>query len=462
MQLMTNVFFEREIYNDLVQWVAKSRHALYLEGPRQVGKTELLKKLGREQFKHCVYIDVRLEAKKFVSLMNHHNKAFGRSAFPEEMGEVWEGVFRGFDPSYTNDEHTLVILDEIQESPEIYNSIRYIRRGLKSKLAVSGSYLGIVTQSKEFWISAGDLHIQELSSLSFKEFLKANDIWNEFDKIETFDLSQMTESEKIICEKVRELYYVYCQIGGYPSIVEEWITNKDIDACKKMGDVILRLLYKESSAYFGDVIGGELWFRTLEHVAAHMVTKSGDLDITIAKDSFRNENAKGLEVHRKDKVNALKWLDDCKIIGVVQQYVELDKVLPLSNRCIFYFRDMGIMSRLCENSLAVLLSNLAGMYAENFVYLYLHGETEKLFLESNVRSFNGSWGQMDFIMHDKQRKRYGIEVKHGSGSTRTGDKALNDGKVDYLLRIQDTYGSIGENQTTIPIFMLDKLKYVIK
>lgn len=136
----------------MIKWAQKSKLALYLEGPRQAGKTELLKNLGESILKG-VYIDVRLEAEKFVMLLEHHRRKFGRTAFPEDMGDVWEGVFRDIEPEYTNDGQTLVILDEIQESPLIYNSIRYIRRGLKSKLAVSGSYLGIVTQSKDYWLT---------------------------------------------------------------------------------------------------------------------------------------------------------------------------------------------------------------------------------------------------------------------------------------------------------------------
>ena len=74
-----------------------------------------------------------------------------------------------------------------------------------------------------------------------------------------------------------------------------------------------------------------------------------------------------------------------------------------------------------------------------------------------MRSFSGSWGQIDFVMHNKDRYRFGIEVKHSSGTTKTGDKAFKSGNIDYLIRVQDTYGSVSEKQATIPIFMLDKL-----
>ena len=55
---MTNVFFERDIYMDLVKWATEdSNYALRLRGPRQVGKTSILKKLGSEHFKTVVYVN---------------------------------------------------------------------------------------------------------------------------------------------------------------------------------------------------------------------------------------------------------------------------------------------------------------------------------------------------------------------------------------------------------------------
>ena len=454
------MFFERELYPVLMGWAQKSNQALYLEGPRQVGKTELLKKLGREQFSNCVYIDLREAAEKFELQKESFAGKFGRSSFSDEKREMWEAIFHEFDPAYVNDPNTLVILDEIQQSPIAYNSIRDIRRSLKSKLAVSGSYMGITKQSDKYWEPAGDLNYVELASMSFTEFLKANGIWEGYGAIQTFDFTELSDREKEICERVRKLYGVYCEIGGYPDVVREWIENQDIETCKKIVAFLLRALYKESSSYFGDVIGTGLWSRTLERVAAHMVTKSGDLDTVIARGVFRGDDSKGLEIRRKDKLNALKWLEDCKIVGMAQVYGQLNQVAVKSSRSLFFFRDMGIMRQLCENTMAVLPSDLDGMIAENFVFLSLLNQS-KLFVETDVHSYAGSLGQIDFVMHSKAKHRYGIEVKFSKGSTKSADKALLEGKIAYLVRVQDTYGSIGEKQSTIPIFMLDKLSIIV-
>ena len=82
------MFFERELYAALVEWARKSNQALYLEGPRQVGKTELLKKLGRERFGRLVYIDLREAAEKFEIQCEYFTEKFGHSSFSDEKAMV--------------------------------------------------------------------------------------------------------------------------------------------------------------------------------------------------------------------------------------------------------------------------------------------------------------------------------------------------------------------------------------
>jgi len=404
-----------------------------------VGKTSLLLKLGQEHFKTCVHIDLKRKAAEMEARMRLHEEGFKRGVPPEEMGPVWEAVLTDMDGSYKNTPETLVILDEIQESPYVHNAIRYFRRGLKSKLAVSGSYLGILYQSDEYWDATGDIINVELASLSFREFLQAVGIYEAFASIDTVDFAQMTEKEREICESLRELYRVYCAIGGYPEIIRTWIESKDIDLCKRFNGELLSKLYKENNRYLGETLGEFLWSSTLERITEDIVTKSGDLD----------------------KINAIKWLGDCGIISTVQVYDVINRVCTLGNKFQFYLTDMGILTQLCQTAVNVLPSDIAGMLAENFVFLKLRTMVGKEFAESGVRSFNGALGQIDFIMHNHNRKRFGIEVKHGSGRTKSGDKALAAGKIDYLIRIQDTYGSVSDKQATIPLFMLDKLNAII-
>lgn len=49
----------RNIYQKLVNWKnEKTGHVLELKGARQVGKTCILKKFGKENFKNMIYINM--------------------------------------------------------------------------------------------------------------------------------------------------------------------------------------------------------------------------------------------------------------------------------------------------------------------------------------------------------------------------------------------------------------------
>lgn len=50
---------KRNIYNKLIEWKKQNTgHVLELKGARQVGKTYILKKFGKENFQNMIYINM--------------------------------------------------------------------------------------------------------------------------------------------------------------------------------------------------------------------------------------------------------------------------------------------------------------------------------------------------------------------------------------------------------------------
>ena len=52
---------------------------------------------------------------------------------------------------FINNENTVLIIDEIQESKEVYNAIRDLRERCSCDIIVSGSYLARTVNSKDFF-----------------------------------------------------------------------------------------------------------------------------------------------------------------------------------------------------------------------------------------------------------------------------------------------------------------------
>lgn len=73
---------------------------------------------------------------------------------------------------FNNSDDSILIIDEIQESAKVYNSIRALQSDLNCHIAVTGSYLGKTLNSKYFK-PAGNMYEIEMLPLSFREFCRA-------------------------------------------------------------------------------------------------------------------------------------------------------------------------------------------------------------------------------------------------------------------------------------------------
>ena len=135
-------------------------------------------------------------------------------------------VIKAYDPEFKDDKSTVVVIDEIQESAAIYSRIREFAREFACDFIVTGSYLGR-TREKGFFLSAGDTDSLILNTLSFPEFLEAFGLRERYEQ-----LSLTGESSHECYDEINRLFEIYCQIGGYPKVVETYLETKDISQCR--------------------------------------------------------------------------------------------------------------------------------------------------------------------------------------------------------------------------------------
>ena len=137
---------ERDIYVDLLNWKKNhSKQVLLLEGARQVGKTHIIKKFAKEQYKHVIYINLLDDSgEMFLECYEELHDDIKNHKF-NINDNVLKELFRRYDDKFIDNSGTIIIIDEIQESYKIYNKIRGLSRDLESHVVVTGSYLGRVT-----------------------------------------------------------------------------------------------------------------------------------------------------------------------------------------------------------------------------------------------------------------------------------------------------------------------------
>lgn len=146
---------KRTAYQKMLTWKQRPEHkTLEVSGARQAGKTYLVNKFADEQYAHKIYVNLlELSGELFQEIYRDIRKEMKEGK--RFQNPVKEMLLR-YAPDFHDSKDTVIIIDEIQESSEIYNRIREFTRNLESDFIVTGSYLGRIL-NKDFRYSAGDM-----------------------------------------------------------------------------------------------------------------------------------------------------------------------------------------------------------------------------------------------------------------------------------------------------------------
>lgn len=448
---------KRTIYQELLNWKEEATgKVLEVNGARQVGKTYILDKFAKENYKTYIYINmVQSSGKAFLECLNSVRGEWKPGEKREE--KPIHKAMNLFDHQFVDCKDTVVVIDEIQESPEVFSLIREFARAFEANFIVTGSYLG-KTFNKEYFLPAGDIDILNLDTMSFEEFLMAVDKYEVYENIDLFG-----ESNHEQYEELKRWYDIYCQIGGYPAVVNKYIEKNDIAACKKETANIIKIFIEESERYFGDILEVNLLEHMLPAVAQSMIKEkkgSSDLIKELSGIVFRDDSNR---VTKKSINQAIAWLYRSNVIGYCGQVNEGD-ILNVTPNCRFYFRDLGVCRHFLERA-GASPDIIAGIINENFVYISLKKRVDNMEIAGTTpwyALYKG--GELDFFVNSRgDYCNYGVEVKAGRAVGKTANQMLQDGKVKYLYLLKgDTCGGIENNKYTVPIYLTDRINFDLK
>lgn len=243
------MYIKRNVYQQLMDWKNESSNStLEVRGARQVGKTYIINKFADENFKHKIYINLfELSGKQFLECYNRATAWMPGTPRPEHP---LHDAFCLYDQSFEDTDDTVIIIDEIQESADIYNRIREFTRQFQCHFIVTGSYLGRVLEP-EFRFSSGDVTSVTIYTLSFEEYLAAAD--SELFRMYLLIDNSVLE-DKNYYEQLKQLYNIYCQIGGYPAVVEKYLSSGSPEIANKELRRIIETFLNESMRYFTDIL----------------------------------------------------------------------------------------------------------------------------------------------------------------------------------------------------------------
>lgn len=452
------MYLKRKIYKKLLSWKEESDLTLEVTGARQVGKTYIIRKFAEENFTGVVYINM-LEAsgQEFIDCIQ---TAKAWKPGTERPVQPLHKALSLYESAFRDTEETVVIIDEIQESPDVYNLIREFTRNFSCRFIVTGSYLGR-TLNTEFKLSAGDLKSLRIETLDFEEFTEAFGMHEAYGEMELYGTAHSEEFNKL-----SELFSLYTEIGGYPAVVAEYLETKSKEKSREKLEDVIHLFCTESTRYFEDILDTAVYDNIFCSVARILAREKKGLD----RDNF-NESLQKLVVHEYDSNisksvcnRAIMWLQSAGILDFAGKVSEC-KIMDFKGRCRCYFTDLGLAYYFFRR-IGVTSSDIQGMLHENFVFLELRRRAERLkeiALETPAfATYKG--GEIDFFVKSLLGKEsiYVLEVKSGKNTAPTGQKALEDGKADYLLLLKgNTQGGQAGKVLTIPVFLFQKFEFTL-
>ncbi len=211
----------RKIMIKLNSWKNQAgRKPLVLMGARQVGKTFVLKKFGKQEYVNTAYLNFENNPRLC--------QLFDASLNPEEILkaltiEVNEEIVAG---------KTLIIFDEVQECPNALNSLKYFcENAPEQHVVAAGSLLGVkLMHIKGF--PTGKVQFLTLYPLSFFEFLEA---LNET-RLKNF-VEELKNPEPLLPnlhEKLLIHFKEYLFVGGMPEAVAEYIASENVSKVREI------------------------------------------------------------------------------------------------------------------------------------------------------------------------------------------------------------------------------------
>lgn len=154
------IYLKRKIDGFLREWKQNpDRKPLVVKGPRQVGKTESIRRFGAEYYDNVVEINFVEEPKYRLITADGYRTS-----------DLIKNISR-MDPSKQFTEgKTLLFFDELQEFPEIATALKFFCQDGRFDVICSGSMLGIHYSRIES-NSVGYKEDCEMYSFDFEEFL---------------------------------------------------------------------------------------------------------------------------------------------------------------------------------------------------------------------------------------------------------------------------------------------------
>ena len=368
---------KRKIYSQLCQWKESSmRKPLILLGARQVGKTWIMKHFGRQEYEKVAYVNCDAEPRMKDLL-----------ALDYDLDRILLGL-QAITGVKIEAGNTLVILDEIQETPRGLHCLKYFYENAPQyHVMVAGSLLGVTLGRGESF-PVGKVDLLRMYPMTFSEFLEAlvGTSWN--DLLASGDNALIEPMKPKLIDWLRQYYYV----GGMPEVVSCFVAHKDLAEVRRIQSSILE-------TYRNDIS---------KHATARESIRIGQV-LDSLPSQLAKENKKFIYgairkgARATDFELAIQWLMDAGIIYKVKRVREARMPLKFYEDLSsfkLYLLDCGLLACMAEAPAEQMLlgdnvfMEFKGAFTEQYVFQQLKALSLSPYYWSNEKTS----AEIDFIL----------------------------------------------------------------
>ena len=437
------VEFKRKFYDLLVRWKStKHQECLLVKGARQIGKTFIIEKFGREQYESFIEFNFVLDPEA-CSIFDGSLKAedlYRKISAYDATRRLLPG-------------RTLIFLDEIQECPNARTALKSFALDGRYDVVASGSLLGIKYKRRK----ARESHVPKsipvgyerqvmMHSLDFEEFLWAKGVTEDAIAV----LREYCDRREIVPEAVNRRYSdmlrEYMIVGGMPAVVKAYVEARDFGPVQGEQEMILVSYIDDihKHADTTDIPKIEACYRAVPRLLAR-----------------ENRKFKYAEVEKggseRKYASSVDWLCDASFATRAQNVAMAEVPLNAHVRdgwFKLYLSDIGLLSALYGTETKGLLysgrltGNAKGGLYENLLAGVLERKGLPLFYFKNESGTR----EVEFAL-ERDGGIVPVEVKASNGATISLNEMLERPDVPYGYKFIDGNIGISGKKITMPHYM---------
>ena len=426
---------KRKIENRIHEFYKKGKKALLITGARQVGKTYIIREVGKADFESFIeinFLENRTAQSLFENARSSADLLLRISAITDQP------LIPG---------KTLIFFDEVQECKEIVTAIKFLVDEGSYRYILSGSLLDV--DLKDIRSAPVEyMDIFEMYPLDFEEFALASGVsMRVIDSLRNSFISY-TPVDAIVHEKMMDLFRLYLIIGGMPSVVERYLATNNLQEVTQEQRAILAL-YRQDIAKYDPK--NKLY---LEDIFALIPS---ELNSKNKRFILKNLNV-NFKFSRYQ--NSFLWLKNAGV--ALPAFCVAEPVVPLmlnksANLFKLFLSDVGLLASMYMDGIQLKLLNREKDI--NFGSVYENAAAQELKAHGfDLYYFNSKkQGELDFVI-ERGGDVLPIEIKSGKDYQRHAALENVMGNKDYAIPVAFVFqnDNVSDNGKIVylPIYML--------